>query len=132
MHQKVILLGNLGADPEVRYTGGGDPVTTFSVATTERWKDRDSGEMQEVTEWHRCVAFKPLAEIIGKNFYKGSKIYLEGKNKTKKWEKDGQTHYTTDVKVDMFKFLDPKGGEKDFEPSGNQAPPDDFDDDIPF
>ena len=94
---KVILTGNLGADPEVRYTQSGIPVATFSVATTERWKDKD-GNKQESTEWHRVVVWNRLAEIAGEFLFKGSKVLVEGKMVTRKWQDQGGTdHYTTEV-----------------------------------
>ncbi len=97
MINKVTLLGNLGADPEVRYTQGGTAVASFNVATTEKWKDSE-GNSQEETEWHKIVAWRRLGEICGEFLKKGSKVYLEGKIKTRKWQdKDGNDRYTTEV-----------------------------------
>ena len=94
---KVILVGNLGQDPEVKYTAGGAAVTTLSLATSESWKDKDTGSDQERTEWHRVVLWRRLAEIAGEYLKKGSKVYIEGQLQTRKWEQDGQTRYTTEV-----------------------------------
>ena len=91
---KVILVGNLGQDPEVKYTAGGAAVTTLSLATSESWKDKDTGSDQEKTEWHRVVLWRRLAEIAGEYLKKGSKVYIEGQLQTRKWEQDGQTRYT--------------------------------------
>jgi single-strand DNA-binding protein len=103
---KVILIGNLGADPEVRRTAGGDAVCTLSVATTERYKDR-AGVQQEMTEWHRVVLFRRLAEIAEQYLHKGSSVYLEGSLKTRKWQdKDGQDRYTTEVQGAEMRMLD--------------------------
>jgi len=100
---KVILVGNLGQDPEVRYTPGGATITNISVATSESWKDKNSGQMQEKTEWHRVVFFGKLAEIAGEYLKKGSQVYVEGKLTTRKWQdKQGQDKYTTEVVVDSF------------------------------
>ena len=90
---KVILIGNLGRDPETRYSQGGTPVTSFSVATSESWRDRTSGEQQERTEWHNVVCFARLAEIAGEYLKKGSKVYIEGSLRTSSWEQDGQKRY---------------------------------------
>lgn len=135
---KVILLGNLGADPETRSLPSGDPVTNVNLATSEQWKDRESGEQRERTEWHRLVFFKRLAEIAGQYLSKGSKIYVEGKLQTRKWEKDGQTHYSTEIVVSDLQMLDtaPPGGSAQTQQSRSSAPPpadeNDFDEDIPF
>lgn len=100
---KVILVGNLGQDPEVRYTPSGSAVTSISVATSESWKDKNSGQMQEKTEWHRVVLFGKLAEIAGEYLRKGSQVYLEGKLQTRKWQdQQGQDRYTTEIVVDGF------------------------------
>jgi single-strand DNA-binding protein len=100
---KVILVGNLGQDPEVRYTPGGAAITTISIATSDSWKDKNSGQMQEKTEWHRVVFFGKLAEIAGEYLHKGSQVYVEGKLTTRKWQdKQGQDRYTTEVVVDGF------------------------------
>jgi len=100
---KVILVGNLGQDPEVRYTPGGAAITTISIATSESWKDKNTGQTQEKTEWHRVVFFGKLAEIAGEYLHKGSQVYVEGKLQTRKWQdKSGQDRYTTEVVVDSF------------------------------
>ena len=94
---KVILIGNLGRDPETRYSQRGTPVTNFSVATSESWRDRQSGEQQERTEWHNVVCFARLAEIAGEYLKKGSKVYIEGSLRTSSWEQDGQKRYRTEI-----------------------------------
>lgn len=100
---KVILVGNLGQDPEVRYTPGGAAITNISIATSDSWKDKNSGQMQEKTEWHRVVFFGKLAEIAGEYLHKGSQVYVEGKLQTRKWQdKQGQDRYSTEVVVDGF------------------------------
>ena len=107
---KVILIGNLGADPEVRYTPDGAPVANFNLATSESWNDRSSGEKQERTEWHRLVVWRKLAEIAGQYLKKGSKIYIEGKLQTRSWEdQSGQKRYTTEVVVNEMEMLDSRG-----------------------
>ncbi len=107
---KVILIGNLGADPEVRYTPDGAPVANFNLATSESWNDRSSGEKQERTEWHRLVVWRKLAEIAGQYLKKGSKIYIEGKLQTRSWEdQSGQKRYTTEVVVNELQMLDSRG-----------------------
>jgi len=140
---KVILIGNLGRDPETRYTQGGSAVTNFSVATTENWRDKQSGEQQERTEWHNVVCFARLAEIASEYLKKGSKVYIEGSLRTSSWEADGQKKYRTEIIARDMQMLDSRG---DAAPSGfeSQAPApsqenaatvadsDDFDDDIPF
>ena len=99
---KVILVGNLGQDPEIRYTADGRPIANFSIATSETWKDKNSGERREKTEWHRVVVFGKLAEICGEYLSKGRQVYIEGKLQTRKWQgQDGQDRYTTEVVVDM-------------------------------
>jgi len=100
---KVILVGNLGQDPEVRYTPGGAAITNISIATSESWKDKNTGQTQEKTEWHRVVFFGKLAEIAGEYLRKGSQVYVEGKLQTRKWQdKSGQDRYTTEVVIDSF------------------------------
>ena len=94
---KVILVGNLGQDPEVRYTQDGTAVATFSIATSESWKDKTTGDKKERTEWHRIVAWRKLGEICGEYLSKGRQVYVEGKLQTRSWEKDGVTRYTTEV-----------------------------------
>ena len=99
---KVILVGNLGQDPEIRYTADGRPIANFSVATSETWKDKNSGERREKTEWHRVVVFGRLAEICGEYLSKGRQVYVEGKLQTRKWQgQDGQDRYTTEVVIDQ-------------------------------
>ena len=110
---KVILLGVLGQDPESRFTGSGDQVTNISLATSESWKDKNTGEQKEVTEWHRCVAYKKAAELISQYCKKGSKIYLEGRLQTRSWDRDGQKHYTTEIIIEEFQFVgDPQKKEQ--------------------
>ena len=107
---KVILVGNLGADPETRYTQGGDAVCSIRLATTDSYKDKNSGEKREVTEWHRVVFYRKLAEIAGQYLKKGSQVYLEGKIKTRKWQdKDGQDRYTTEIEADSMQMLGGRG-----------------------
>ena len=140
---KVILVGNLGQDPEVKYTAGGAAVTTLSLATSESWKDKDTGQDQEKTEWHRVVLWRRLAEIAGEYLKKGSKVYIEGQLQTRKWEQDGQTRYTTEVVGRDMQFLDSRGNTTSDNSSsyedvnqdmGSQNLPDSgiTDDDIPF
>ena len=148
---KVIIVGNLGKDPETRYAPSGDAVTNIVVATTETWKDKASGEKREATEWHRVVFFGKLAEIAGQYLKKGSQVYLEGKLKTRKWQdKDGQDRFTTEINADEMKMLGSKGDGQQQEgqrpqqtqqrpPANTQRQPQgpaggfsDFDDDIPF
>lgn len=108
---KVIIVGNLGADPEVRYTQGGNAVATISVATSESWRDKQTGETQEKTEWHRVVLFSRLGEIAGEYLKKGSKVYIEGRLQTKKWQDpDGQDRYTTEIIAGEMQMLDGPGG----------------------
>lgn len=117
---RVILLGNLGQDPELKYTPSGVAVTTVSLATNEMWKDSD-GNRQERTEWHRVVMWRRLAEIAGEYLKKGSKIYVEGRLQTRSWEdKDGQKRYMTEVVADNMTMLDSKGGDSG---SSSSAPP---------
>ncbi|EKE01918.1 MAG: hypothetical protein ACD_21C00025G0029 [uncultured bacterium] len=104
---KVILIGNLGNDPEVRYTPSGSAVATVSLATSETWRDKQSGEMQDRTEWHRVVFFNRLAEIVGEYLRKGSKIYIEGSLRTRKWQdKSGMERYTTEIIANEMHMLD--------------------------
>jgi len=109
---KAMVIGNLGNDPEVRYTQSGTPVATFSVATTERWKDAE-GVQQEHTDWHRIVAWKGLAEICGDHLKKGSKVYIEGKMQTRKWEENGITRYTTEIIAKSMEMLGGKHTDKE-------------------
>lgn len=146
---KVILIGNLGADPEVRYMPSGGAAATLTIATSESWKDKQTGEQQERTEWHRVVFFNRLAEIAGEYLRKGSKIYVEGSLRTRKWQDktSGQDRYTTEIVGNEMQMLDSKGGGSagNFDQSqpntSSRAPatadsaapgPDAFDDDIPF
>lgn len=107
---KVILIGNLGRDPETRYAQSGGAVTNFSVATSESWRDKTSGENQERTEWHNVVCFARLAEIAGEYLRKGSKVYIEGSLRTSSWEQDGQKRYKTEVMARELQMLDSRGG----------------------
>lgn len=138
---KVILIGNCGADPETRYLPDGAAVTNVNLATTMGWRDRESGEQKERTEWHRVVFFRRLGEIAAQYLKKGSKVYIEGSLKTRQWERDGQKHWTTEIIANEMQMLDSRGGDfVDSEPASAQAEPDfaaapvddDFDDDIPF
>ena len=159
---KVILVGNLGRDPEVRFMPNGEAVCNFSIATTENWKDK-SGVKQEKTEWHNIVMYRKLAEIAGEYLKKGRPVYIEGRLQTRKWEKDGVTRYTTEIIGDNMQMLGSKsdagggasydGGQADAPDDFNQAPArqaqapapaansgapagggafDNFEDDIPF
>jgi single-strand DNA-binding protein len=107
---KVILIGNLGRDPEVRYTPSGVAVANFPLATSEEWKDKNTGEKQEKTEWHKIVAWRRLGEICGEYLHKGSQIYIEGKLQTRAWEdRDGNKRYTTEVVAQTMQMLGPAG-----------------------
>lgn len=152
---KVILIGNLGTDPEVRYLPNGDAVANFSLATSESWKDKQTGETQERTEWHRIVLFRRLAEIAGEYLKKGSKVYVEGRLRTRKWQDQatGQDRYMTEINGDDLQMLDRVGGgqpnmmgndapQMGYAPAAGNAPANkpsaakeptpEFDDDIPF
>ncbi|MEN9806058.1 MAG: single-stranded DNA-binding protein [Pseudomonadota bacterium] len=107
---KVLLIGNLGRDPETRYAQGGGPVTRFSIATSESWRDRASGESQERTEWHNVVCFGRLAEIAGEYLRKGSKVYVEGSLRTSSWEQEGQKRFRTEVVAREMQMLDGRAG----------------------
>lgn len=107
---KVIVLGNLGADPETRYTGSGTAITTIRIATSESWKDKQTGEQQERTEWHRVKFFGKLAEIAGQYLKKGAQVYVEGKLRTEEYEKDGIKRYSTDIIADEMQMLGGKPG----------------------
>lgn len=108
---KVILIGNLGADPDVRYTQSSTPIANLSIATSESWKDKATGEPREQTEWHRCVAYRRLAEIAGEYLKKGSKVYVEGRLQTRKWTgQDNVERYTTEVVINEMQMLDGNGG----------------------
>ncbi len=151
---KVILIGNLGQDPEVRYMPGGNAVTSINLATSDTWRDKQTGEQRERTEWHRVVFMGMLAEVAGNHLKKGSQVYLEGKLKTRKWQdQSGQERYTTEVLVDSFTGVMQMLGSKQqgsqqqqqqqqqggygrpvqqSAPPAYNEPPMDFDDDIPF
>ena len=140
---KVILIGNLGKEPEMRYTPNGVAVANLTLATSESWKDKTSGENVEKTEWHRIVMFQRLAEIAGEYLHKGSKVYIEGRLQTRKWQDktSGQDRYTTEIVADNMQMLDSKGGaggapsaEKSSASSQAETAPalDTFDDDVPF
>ena len=153
---KVILVGNLGRDPETRYAQNGTAVTRFSVATSESWRDKASGEQQERTEWHNVVCFARLGEIAGEYLRKGSKVYIEGQLRTSSWEAEGQKKYRTEINAREMQMLDSRGsmdgggGQINPPPSGFDSAPaqapagmpmdnaptlsddNDFEDDIPF
>jgi single-strand DNA-binding protein len=137
---KVILIGNLGADPEVRSMPNGNYVANIRIATTEAWKDRNSGESQERTEWHRVVMFRKLAEIAQQYLRKGSKVFIEGKLQTRKWQdQSGQDRYTTEIVADQMQMLDSRGagaasGSYQQAPAPQQSPPmqQDMDGSVPF
>lgn len=149
---KAILIGNLGKDPETRYLPSGDAVCNFSIATTETWKDKTSGEKKDATEWHNIAAFGKLAEICGQYLKKGSQVYIEGSIKTRKWQdKEGHDRYTTEIKADTMKMLGSRQGSGDATDSAPRERPaqsgnasarapapaagsgfNDFEDDIPF
>ncbi|WP_445004707.1 single-stranded DNA-binding protein [Halomonas mongoliensis] len=119
---KVILIGNLGQDPEVRFMPSGAPVANLRLATTDTWMDKQSGQRQERTEWHNVVMFNKLAEIAQQYLKKGSKVYVEGRLQTRKWQgQDGQDRYTTEIVVNDMQMLDSRGGGGDFQ-GGGQAP----------
>lgn len=145
---KVILVGNLGQDPETRYLPSGGAVTNVTLATSESWKDKQTGQPQERTEWHRVVFFNRLGEIAGQYLKKGSKVYVEGSLRTRMWEKDGVKRYTTEIVASEMQMLDSQNNQNrtddgngnpatESPPSSTTAPNaaggfDDFDDDIPF
>jgi single-strand DNA-binding protein len=146
---KVIIVGNLGADPEVRYMPSGSAVTNIRVATSEAWKDKQNGETQERTEWHRIVFFNRLAEIASEYLRKGSKVYIEGSLRTNKWQDQaGADRYTTEIIANSMQMLDAKAGSmgggapsssagasnysQEPMPTSEPAMATDFDDDIPF
>lgn len=158
---KTILIGNLGGDPEVRYMPNGNAVANLTLATSEKWRDKATGEPREKTEWHRVVVFGKLAEVAGEYLRKGSKVYIEGQNETREWEKDGIKRYTTEVVVKVggqMRMLDGRqdGGQQQYgsqtrqqprqqqQPAQSQQgqgqqrnqqpepPENQFDDDIPF
>ncbi|HBS25801.1 MAG TPA: single-stranded DNA-binding protein [Gammaproteobacteria bacterium] len=151
---KVMIIGNLGNDPDMRYTPDGTAVANLSIATSESWKDKNTGQQQEKTEWHRIVAFRRLAEIMDEYLRKGSKVYVEGKLQTRKWtDQQGQDRFTTEILADQMQMLNSRQNSQDEYPQQNQprqsntqhpqnsasqssrqspAPTMDFDDDIPF
>jgi single-strand DNA-binding protein len=148
---KVILVGNCGQDPDTRYMASGGAATNISIATSETWKDKNTGDQQERTEWHRVVFFNRLAEIVGEYVKKGSKVYIEGSLRTRKWQtKDGQDRYTTEIVASEMQMLDGRGGQDGYDqsrsdtmppmPQSNASAPSapaqsqsvSFDDDIPF
>ncbi len=142
---KAIILGSLGQDPDIRYTASGAAVANISIATNEQWKDKESGEMQERTEWHRVVFFGRLAEIVGEYLRKGSQVYVEGRIQTRKWQdKEGHDRYTTEIVANEMQMLGSKSGGTTASFDQSQQPQqstpaapakgsnDDFDDDIPF
>ncbi len=141
---KAIVVGNLGRDPEVRYSANGNAIANVTIATTDSWKDRQSGERQEKTEWHRVVFFGRLAEIAGEYLKKGSQVYVEGRLQTRKWEdRDGNERYTTEIVAADMQMLGGRGGGGDGQGGSGSASEfaegnsgggssGDFDDDIPF
>ena len=133
MINKAIIIGNLGADPDLRYTNSGAPVASFRVATTERWKGQD-GQMQENTEWVSIVAWKRLAEICGEHLHKGSRVYIEGKLQTRKWQdQNGNDRYTTEVIAREMKMLDSRGGgDRSGSAGADGSAPPMGDDSVPF
>jgi single-strand DNA-binding protein len=131
---KAILVGRLGNDPEVRYTPDGTAVANFSIATSEEWKDKDTGEKKERTEWHRIVAWRKLGEICGEYLSKGRQVYIEGKLQTRSWEdKDGNTKYTTEIIASDVQFLGNRDSDAtQREGATDRSTPQPEDDDIPF
>ena len=139
---KVIVVGNLGQDPDTRYMPSGSAVTNITVATNESWKDKQTGEQKDRTEWHKVAMFGRLAEIAAEYLRKGSQVYIEGKLRTRKWQdKQGNDRYTTEIVADEMQMLGGRGGGGGGAPMSNDGPPpspppqgssDDFDDDIPF
>ena len=107
---KVILVGTVGKDPEMKYMPSGDAIANISIATNDTWKDKNTGEKKEATEWHRIVFFKQLADIVGKYVRKGQQIYIEGSLKTRSWEKDGQKHYSTEIVASDMQMLGGRPG----------------------
>lgn len=119
---KVILVGNVGQDPETRYMPNGGAVTNLSIATSETWKDKNSGDQQERTEWHRVVFYQRLAEIVAEYVKKGSKLYVEGSLRTRSWEQDGVKRYATEIIADNMQMLDGRGGDSAGGSSGSYQP----------
>lgn len=146
---KVILIGNLGRDPEIRYTQDGQAVVNFTLATSVEWRDKETGEKREKTEWHRIVAFRKLAEICGEYLAKGRQVYIEGRLQTRSWEQDGITRYMTEVVAGDMQMLGSKGADnsggygggggyntdrapKEEQPQSQNSSGGDIEDDIPF
>jgi len=146
---KVILIGNVGGDPEIKYMPSGDPVTSLSIATSESWKDKQTGQPQERAEWHRVVFFNRLAEIAQEYVKKGSKLYIEGALRTRQWEQDGVKRYSTEIVASDMQMLDSRQGGAPAGTHGGQGAPQSggqqqqpaqqpqqqaggFDDDVPF
>ena len=144
---KVIVVGNVGQEPDIKQTTNGSTIVNLSIATSESWKDKNTGDQQERTEWHRVVFFNRLAEIVEKFVKKGSKVYIEGSLRTRKWQKDGQDRYTTEIVASEMQMLDSRGGATDeggvkphFQSAGGgqsssqpaNSSQSGFDDDIPF
>ena len=134
---KVILIGRLGRDPEVRYTPSGVAVANFSIATSEEWKDKDTGEKQERTEWHKIVAWRRLGEICGEYLHKGKEVYIEGKLQTRPWEdRDGNKRYTTEIVANVMQMLGAAGKEGKVQSADNkfstEEPVTVPEDEIPF
>jgi len=123
------IIGHLGKDPEIRYLPSGEAVANFSIATTEKWKDKQSGDYKEHTEWHSISTFGRLAEIVGEYLHKGSLVYVSGKIKTRKYQKDGQDHYATSIQCQELKMLGGTQSNKQRQESEQQPVPED---DIPF
>ena len=119
---KVILVGTVGKDPEMKYMPSGDAIANISIATNDAWKDKNTGEKKEVTEWHKVVFFKRLAEIAGEYLRKGQQVYIEGSLKTRSWEKDGQKQYTTEIVASSLQMLGSKGDGERTEQSAAPKP----------
>ena len=129
---KAIIIGNLGRDPDIRYTANGTAVANLSIATSDQWKDRQTGEQQERTEWHKVTAWARLAEICGEYLGKGSKVYVEGRLQTRKWQdQNGQDRYTTEVVANEMQMLDSRGGGEQQQPP-QQPEPQAGTEDVPF
>jgi single-strand DNA-binding protein len=134
---KVILVGNVGQDPETKYMPNGGAVTNLTLATSETWKDKNTGEQQEKTEWHRITFYQKLAEIVAQYVKKGSKLYVEGRLQTRSWEQDGVKRYATEIIANEMQMLDTRqGGDKPQQqqkgPPQSNGPDDDFDSSVPF
>ena len=130
---KVLIIGNLGSDPEIKYTSSGSAVANLSIATSERWKDRNTGEQKEQVEWHRVVLFSRLAEIAEQYLKKGSKVFVEGKLQTRDWEDaEGKKRYTTEVIAREMTMLDSRSGSDNASQPQTSSPENNFEEDIPF